>query len=76
MARKTYHVTPNGDGGWKVKAEGASRAAGVHEEKAPAIAQARDLAKSAGLGQVVIHNQKGRIQEERTYGQDPFPPRG
>lgn len=76
MTRKTYHVSPSGDGGWKVKAEGASRASGVHEAKAPAIAQARELAGNAGLGQVVIHSAKGRIQEERTYNQDPYPPRG
>ena len=76
MGRKTYHVTPAGGGDWKVKGEGKSRAAGIHEDKADAVQQAKDLAKSHPLGQVVIHGQDGKIQNEYTYGRDPYPPRG
>jgi len=32
--RKTYHVTPGIDGGWKVKEEKASRASSSHDTKA------------------------------------------
>lgn len=76
MSRKTYHVTPAEDGNWKVKGEGASRAAGIHEDKTDAVQQARDLAKASGKGQVVIHRRDGTIQTEWTYGQDPYPPEG
>lgn len=74
--RKTYHVTPNSDGGWNVKSVGASRASSTHDNKADAVDRARELAKNQARGQVVIHKQDGTIQTEHTYGQDPFPPRG
>ncbi len=74
--RKTYHVAPNPDGGWNVKAERASRASSSHDTKASAVDRAKVLAKAQPLGQVVIHKQDGRIQTEHTYGQDPYPPRG
>jgi undecaprenyl pyrophosphate synthase len=35
--RKTYHVTPGTDGGWKVKEEKALRASSSHETKAEAV---------------------------------------
>lgn len=76
MGRKRYHVTPTDDGNWKVKAERASRASGVHENKAEAVEQAKDLAKSHRPAQVVIHKKDGTIQTEHTYGQDPYPPEG
>jgi uncharacterized protein YdaT len=74
--RKTYHVTPNQEGGWNVKGEGASRASSTHETKADAVDRARELAKSQSLGQVVVHKQDGTIQTEYTCGKDPCPPRG
>jgi len=60
--RKTYHVTPNTDGGWKVKEENASRALSTNDTKADAINRAKEVAKNQGLGQVVIHKQDGTIQ--------------
>ena len=75
-SRKTYHVTPNQDGGWNVKAEHASRASSTCDNKADAVDRGRELAKSQPLGQLVIHKQDGTIQTEHTYGQDPYPPKG
>lgn len=75
-SRKKYHVTANGQGGWKVKAEGASRASSSHENKTDAVQKAKELAKSQELGQVVIHKRDGQIQTEHTYGKDPYPPAG
>lgn len=75
MARRTYHVAPSGRD-WKVKAEGADRAYGVYENKADAVDHARELARAAGKGQIVIHGRHGRIQTEHTYGSDPYPPKG
>jgi hypothetical protein len=74
--RKTYHVTPNSGGGWKVKLENAPKAFRICDTKAEAIGSATEVAKNQVLGQVVIHKRDMTIQEERTYGKDPFPPRG
>ena len=76
MARRTYHVTPNDDGGWKVKAEKADRASSAHGTKAEAVERAKELAKDQRPGQVVIHRRDGTIETEHTYGQDPYPPEG
>jgi|GEM_PF-1164631 len=73
--RKTYHVTSDGEGGWRVKAESASRASSTHENKADAVENAKDLAKAQPLGRIVIHGMDGKIQTEHTYGKDPYPPR-
>lgn len=75
-SRKTYHVTPAPDGGWRVKAEGASRASSTHEKKADALDSAKDLAKNQPLGQVIVHRGDGKIQTEYTYKKDPYPPKG
>ncbi len=76
MNRKTYHVTPSSNGDWKVKAEGNTRASGLHDTKVDALEQAKILAKSHTLGQVVVHGTDGKIQTEYTYGKDPYPPKG
>lgn len=74
--RKTYHVTPGTDGGWKVKEENTSRALSKHDTKADAINRAKEVAKNQDLGQVVIHKKDMTIQTEHTYGKDPYPPKG
>ncbi|MFP4106355.1 MAG: DUF2188 domain-containing protein [Phycisphaerae bacterium] len=74
--RKAYHVTSDGNGGWRVKAEGVARASSTHENKADAVQIAKDLARAQPLGQVVIHRGDGQIQTEHTYGKDPHPPKG
>jgi hypothetical protein len=35
--RKVYHVTHNGDKGWKVKREGAARASDYFDNKSDAV---------------------------------------
>lgn len=74
--RKTYHVTADGDSGWRVQAAGGSRTSSTHDTKSEAVQSAKNLAKSQALGQVVIHGKDGRIQTEHTYGKDPHPPKG
>jgi hypothetical protein len=73
--RKVFHVVPDGDK-WKVKGENAERAIKIFDDKANAVDFGRDIAKNQPLGQLVIHKGDGTIQEERTYGKDPFPPKG
>ena len=68
--RTTYWVSPD-DGDWRVRREGAERAAAVFEDKADALARAKELAKEAPLGQVIVQGENGRIKYENTYHKDP-----
>lgn len=72
--RRRVHVTHD-TSGWKVAREGAARASARCDTKAEAVQRGRDLAKG-DAGQLLIHGKNGRIQEERTYRNDPYPPRG
>jgi hypothetical protein len=75
MERKRIWVSPNGEK-WKVKTEGAGRASGNFNNKDEAIQKAIEIAKKDKPSQVIIQKQDGKIQEERTYGNDPYPPKG
>ena len=75
MSRKRIHVTSHPDG-WQVKREGGKRASSVHRTKDAAVGSATSQARRSRPSQVVIHGKEGRFQSERTYGRDPFPPRG
>ena len=59
-----------------VKRSGAQRASSRHDTKKQAVDKARDMAKQEKPSQVIIRMQDGTIQGERTYGQDPYPPKG
>ena len=72
--RSRYHVTKQGDK-WAVKKEGNQRASSLHETKKLAVDAGRSVAKNA-KGQLLIHKKDGRFEEERTYGKDPYPPKG
>ena len=74
MSAKGQHVIPGG-GKWRVRRAGATRASGTFGTQAEAIARARELAKSQG-SELYIHGQDGRIRERRSFGDDPFPPKG
>lgn len=72
--RNRHHVVPHNKG-WAVRRERSERASTVTRTKDDAVERAREIAERE-RGGVVIHRQNGTIQEERTYGPDPFPPRG
>lgn len=74
MNKKGKHVVPRQPGGWAVKTAGKSRAGRVFETKADAVKYARDAAKKE-QGELYVHGKDGTIQERRSYGNDPFPPR-
>lgn len=69
------HVTPHPDGGWQVKAAGASRATVRTDTQAQAIDYGKQVAINQG-SELFIHNTKGQIRDRNSYGNDPFPPRG
>jgi uncharacterized protein YdaT len=60
---------------WRVEVTGNKRASGSHVTKPPAVVQARKLA-THNKSELVVHKQDGKIGERRSYGNDPFPPRG
>ena len=66
----------NPDGTWKGKARGAERASIVGDTKAEVMSRTIEIAKNQQDSQVIIHKKDGEIQEERTYGNDPHPPKG
>lgn len=74
--RLRMHVQPRPDGRWEVHREGAGRASFVTDSQSDAISRAAASARSSGHAQVVIHGRDGRVRDERTYGEDPYPPRG
>lgn len=74
-SRKRIWVSPAGDQ-WKVKSEDATRAAALYDRKADAVQRAAEMGRNNGHAQVFIQRADGTIQDERTYGSDPFPPRG
>jgi hypothetical protein len=73
-SRNRHHVVPH-QNGWAVRREGADRASVVTETKEHAVERGREIAERE-KGGLIIHRENGTIQEERTYGQDPYPPRG
>lgn len=68
--RIVYHVVPTEDG-WGVKKAGNENLTKKFDTKLEAIADGRERAKELELSQLKIHDQKGKLQTEYTYGQDP-----
>ena len=67
--RVSYHVVP-ADGEWHLKRQGEDRFTSF-ETKTEAVRAGVKEASSHEAGQLIIHKQNGRFQEERTYGFDP-----
>jgi hypothetical protein len=72
--REVWDVEPR-DEGWAVQREATSQADSLHETKNDAMSRGVELAKAAS-GQLRIKGRDGQIQDEHTYGNDPFPPPG
>ncbi len=71
---KSQHVVPRNNQ-WGVVGAGNERATRVVSTQKEAIQIATDIAKN-NQSEVVIHRQNGRIREGRSYGNDPYPPKG
>ncbi|PZR04733.1 MAG: hypothetical protein DI539_25375 [Flavobacterium psychrophilum] len=74
--RVIYHVMPHEKGGWAGKKEGSNRSSVRSENKADVVERTLEMAQTHPLSQVIIHKMDGTIQEERTFGNDPHPPKG
>lgn len=75
MSRPRPHHVVKHPEGWAVRREGSDRASAVRPTKEQAVERGKEIAQRE-QGSIVVHKENGRIQEERTYGNDPFPPRG
>lgn len=75
MERTRYWIKPS-DRGWRVEREGAERAAVVCDSKEEAVQRGVEMARNQQPSQLLIQAADGTIAEERTYQNDPFPPRG
>ena len=74
--RKIYELTPD-DGGWVLTKRGGKRATKWFDTKREGLEFSAPFVRGReGDSQLVIRKQDGRIQEERTYGSDPHPPKG
>lgn len=76
--RKVVEVGPRKGpaSGWSVSVRGQSGERNFRT-KNPAVDAGRSIAKRAPQGgQLIIKKENGRIQEERTYKNDPHPPKG
>ena len=72
---KNVHVTYNKDDeNWRVRSEGAQRAAGVYDTKAEALNAGRTVAENKS-GELFIHNRDGKISDRDSFGNDPNPPK-
>ena len=69
-------VSANSVGRWQVTKTGNTRALKHFETKQPAIDYGVEIARNNQPSQLTIKNQNGQIEDERTYGDDPFPPAG
>lgn len=68
-----YHLTKAGDM-WRLRKEGARRAAQVFDDKHEAVDGSAAFMRSHG-GSLKIHLASGLIQEERTYPRSADPRR-
>ncbi|HEV8700961.1 MAG TPA: DUF2188 domain-containing protein [Candidatus Polarisedimenticolia bacterium] len=73
MSEKERHVVRRG-ADWVVKKPHAERVSSIHDTQRDAIDRAREIAERTG-GEVVIHNQHGKIRDKDSYGPDPNPPK-
>lgn len=69
------HITPHPNGGWQVKAAGASKATIITNTQKEAINIGRQIAMNQS-SELFIHNKQGQIRERNSYFNDPFPPKG
>lgn len=61
---------------WQLKKEGNSIALRNFDRKQDAIDYGIQVARNNQPSQLIIKKKDGTIEEERTYGDDQYPPRG
>lgn len=72
--KPAVHTVPDDDG-WANRRAGAERASKRFARKADAERAARETARRERTEQI-SHRRDGTIGERRSYGNDPYPPKG
>lgn len=73
MAKRSNHVVP-ANSGWAVKKSGSIRASRTFDSKPEAVEYGRELSKNEKT-ELYIHKSNGMIQDRRSFGNDPNPPK-
>lgn len=73
MAKSSFHVVGNPNGGWAVKRGNATRASKNFETKADAIVWGKKISKTDSA-EIVIHDRDGTISSRYTFA--PMAPPG
>jgi hypothetical protein len=73
MARETYWVQYL-DSRWKVRHN--RNTLSVHLVKPEAVEAGVKVAKARAPSELYICTMDGKIEDRRTYGDDPYPPKG
>lgn len=73
--RKIFHLKFK-KGRWELRQPKARQATRVYPTKEKALKQAPRIVRKQKPSQLKIHKKNGKFQEERTYGKDPYPPKG
>ena len=73
MSRTQYWVTPNGST-WLLRRERVLLSTYLRKEDA--VREGRRVAKANPPSQLLVLRADGTIEDENTYGSDPFPPCG
>ena len=68
-------VEPRPNGRWAVQTDGRQRAYRVKDRKSDAMQIARSVAKNQGA-ELVVRNERGRIEAKDSHGRDPRRIRG
>ena len=61
------HVLPDSEGGWKVEKDGAGRPSARTETKEDAIFYASELAQATRPSQLIIYDDRGGVELERSF---------
>ncbi len=67
MKNKNVWVTGNPSNGYRVKSEGASRAASKHDTQKEAIEAAKQIAKNRGAEVIIQNITNGQIRSKDSY---------
>ena len=68
-------MEPRSDGRWAVQKDGTQRASKLFERKTDAVARARAQATRERV-ELVVKDERGRIQSKQSHGHDPRSIRG
>jgi len=70
--RRSFHFTHDKEkGDWKLFEQGTNRTIRRFKTKEQGVKISEDIVRKKGNSQLKIHKVDGKIQEERTYGNDP-----